>query len=76
MIRAAIIGLGTWGQNLVRNVHGSSPHIQFTAAQLAHADHHHVLCLARLCARWYTVFGTQLMILILQVRTNRKFSKT
>ncbi|MBC7468694.1 MAG: Gfo/Idh/MocA family oxidoreductase [Ramlibacter sp.] len=32
MIRAAIIGLGTWGQNLVRSVQGSSPHIQFTAA--------------------------------------------
>jgi predicted dehydrogenase len=32
MIRAAIIGLGTWGQNLVRSVQGQSPHIQFTAA--------------------------------------------
>ena len=32
MIRAAIIGLGTWGQNLVRSVHGQSQHIQFTAA--------------------------------------------
>ena len=32
MIRAAIIGLGTWGQNLVRSVQGASPHIQFTAA--------------------------------------------
>jgi predicted dehydrogenase len=32
MIRAAIIGLGTWGQNLVRSVQGLSPHIQFTAA--------------------------------------------
>lgn len=31
MIRAAIIGLGTWGQNLVRSVQGASPHIQFTA---------------------------------------------
>ena len=32
MIRAAIIGLGTWGQNLVRSVQGASPHIQFTSA--------------------------------------------
>ncbi|HEY8610919.1 MAG TPA: Gfo/Idh/MocA family oxidoreductase [Roseomonas sp.] len=32
MIRAAIIGLGTWGQNLVRSVHGASPSIQFVAA--------------------------------------------
>jgi predicted dehydrogenase len=32
MIRAAIIGLGTWGQNLVRSVQGQSPDIQFTAA--------------------------------------------
>lgn len=32
MIRAAIIGLGTWGQNLVRSVQGASPHLQFTAA--------------------------------------------
>jgi predicted dehydrogenase len=32
MIRAAIIGLGTWGQNLVRSVHGASPAIRFVAA--------------------------------------------
>jgi predicted dehydrogenase len=32
MIRAAIIGLGTWGQNLVRSVQGQSQHLQFTAA--------------------------------------------
>jgi predicted dehydrogenase len=32
MIRAAIIGLGTWGQNLVRSVQGASSEIQFTAA--------------------------------------------
>lgn len=32
MIRAAIVGLGTWGQNLVRSVQGSSPAIQFVAA--------------------------------------------
>ena len=31
MIRAAIIGLGTWGQHLVRSL-GSSPHISFVAA--------------------------------------------
>jgi predicted dehydrogenase len=31
MIRAAIIGLGTWGQNLVRSVQGISSTIQFTA---------------------------------------------
>jgi predicted dehydrogenase len=31
MIRAAIIGLGTWGQHLVRNVQGISNTIQFTA---------------------------------------------
>jgi predicted dehydrogenase len=32
MIRAAIIGLGTWGQNLVRSVQGASSSLQFTAA--------------------------------------------
>ncbi|MEN9773468.1 MAG: hypothetical protein RL322_538 [Pseudomonadota bacterium] len=32
MIRAAIIGLGAWGQNLVRHVHNQSEFIQFTAA--------------------------------------------
>jgi len=32
MIRAAIIGLGTWGQNLVRSVQGCSPDIRFAAA--------------------------------------------
>ena len=32
MIRAAIIGLGTWGQNLVRSVHEVSPSIRFVAA--------------------------------------------
>jgi predicted dehydrogenase len=31
MIRAAIIGLGTWGQNLVRSVQGLSPAIEFVA---------------------------------------------
>ena len=31
MIRAAIIGLGSWGQHLVRNVQGISSTIQFTA---------------------------------------------
>jgi predicted dehydrogenase len=31
MLRAAIIGLGTWGQNLVRSVQGASPSIQFVA---------------------------------------------
>jgi predicted dehydrogenase len=38
MIRAAIIGLGTWGQNLVRSVQGTSPHIQFTAAATRSPD--------------------------------------
>jgi predicted dehydrogenase len=32
MIRAAIIGLGSWGQNLVRSVHGRSQSIAFVAA--------------------------------------------
>ena len=32
MIRAAIIGLGAWGQNLVRHVQGQSDVIRFTAA--------------------------------------------
>lgn len=32
MIRAAIIGLGSWGQNLVRCVGPDSPDIRFTAA--------------------------------------------
>jgi predicted dehydrogenase len=31
VIRAAIIGLGAWGQNLVRSVPADSPHLQFTA---------------------------------------------
>ena len=31
MIRAAIIGLGTWGQNLVNSVQGKSELIRFTA---------------------------------------------
>lgn len=32
MIRAAIIGLGSWGQNLVRSLGDASPAIRFTAA--------------------------------------------
>ncbi len=32
MMRAAIIGLGTWGQNLVRSVQGLGSSIQFVAA--------------------------------------------
>jgi predicted dehydrogenase len=32
MIRAAIVGLGTWGQHLVRGVQGASPAIRFVAA--------------------------------------------
>jgi predicted dehydrogenase len=32
MIQAAIIGLGTWGQNLVRSVQGESSAIRFVAA--------------------------------------------
>ena len=31
MIRAAIIGMGTWGQNLVDSVQGKSEHIRFVA---------------------------------------------
>ncbi len=31
MINAAIVGMGTWGQNLVKSVQGVSPHIQFVA---------------------------------------------
>ena len=31
MIRAAIIGMGTWGRNLVTSVQGQSPHIRFVA---------------------------------------------
>jgi len=31
MIRAAIVGIGTWGQNLVRSVQGKSEHIGFVA---------------------------------------------
>ncbi|MFM7013314.1 MAG: hypothetical protein ACKO0Z_28960 [Betaproteobacteria bacterium] len=31
MIRAAIIGMGTWGQNLVRSVQGKSQDITFVA---------------------------------------------
>ncbi len=32
MIRAAIVGLGRWGRNLVQSVHGKSEHLQFTQA--------------------------------------------
>jgi predicted dehydrogenase len=32
MIRATIIGLGSWGQNLVRSLEGGSPSIRFVAA--------------------------------------------
>jgi predicted dehydrogenase len=38
MIRAAIIGLGTWGQNLVRSVQGHSTSIQFTTAATRNLD--------------------------------------
>src|SRR2546421_11344911 len=31
MLRAAIVGIGTWGQNLVRSVQGKSEHIRFIA---------------------------------------------
>ena len=31
MIRAAIIGMGTWGRNLVNSVQPSSPHLRFVA---------------------------------------------
>ncbi len=31
MIKAAIVGMGHWGQNLVKSVQGVSPHIQFVA---------------------------------------------
>jgi predicted dehydrogenase len=31
MIRAAIVGIGTWGRNLVSSVQGTSEHIRFTA---------------------------------------------
>lgn len=32
MIRAAIVGLGRWGRNLVQSVHGKSGHLQFAQA--------------------------------------------
>ena len=38
MIRAAIIGLGTWGQNLVLSVQGVSPSIRFTSAATRSPD--------------------------------------
>jgi predicted dehydrogenase len=38
MIRAAIIGLGAWGQNLVRSVQGASSSIQFVAAATRSPD--------------------------------------
>src|SRR3970282_1059074 len=34
MIRAAIIGLGRWGQNLVNSVHGRSDAIRFVAGAI------------------------------------------
>jgi predicted dehydrogenase len=35
LIRAAIVGLGTWGRHLVESVQGASPHIRFTAGTTA-----------------------------------------
>lgn len=40
MIRAAIVGLGTWGQNLVRSVQGVSSEIQFVAAATRTPEKH------------------------------------
>jgi predicted dehydrogenase len=37
MLRAAIVGLGTWGQNLVASVQGKSDLIRFSAGCDAHA---------------------------------------
>ena len=37
MLNAAIVGLGRWGQNLVRNAHGSSK-IRFVAGVLRHVE--------------------------------------
>lgn len=38
MIRAAIVGMGLWGQNLVRSVHGRSDLIRFTAGTTRSPD--------------------------------------
>ena len=48
MIRAAIVGLGRWGQNLVASVQGNSDALRFTAGATrtpekarSFADKHH-----------------------------------
>jgi predicted dehydrogenase len=38
VIRAAIVGLGRWGRNLVNSVQGKSGHLQFTDAVVRQAD--------------------------------------
>ena len=38
MIRAAIVGLGRWGKNLVNSVQGKSGHLQFTHAVVRQPD--------------------------------------
>lgn len=38
MIKAAIVGLGRWGRNLVETVQGRSGHLQFTHAVVRQAD--------------------------------------
>lgn len=38
MIKAAIVGLGRWGRNLVSSVQGKSGHLRFTHAVVRQAD--------------------------------------
>src|SRR5690349_13095863 len=38
MIKAAIVGLGRWGRNLVNSVQGKSPHLQFTHVVVRQPD--------------------------------------
>jgi predicted dehydrogenase len=44
MIRAAIVGIGTWGRNLVSSVHGTSDRIQFVAGTTRTPDKARAWC--------------------------------
>src|SRR5881394_1886591 len=44
MIRAAIVGIGTWGRNLVSSVHGTSERIRFVAGATRTPDKARAWC--------------------------------
>ena len=56
MIRAAIVGLGTWGRNLVDSVKGSSDTIRFVAATRTPAKAADFA--ARMACAWRRLRGT------------------